>query len=677
MPPPQEPLTSSLVLVPDLGEVAQARCFLDDVARRAGFDEERRFDIQVACSEAIANAIEHTPTKDPVKVTATIHLDRLEVQIEGPSKFTPPKVSHERINRGLGLPLMASFADHLALYSGPKGGTLVSLTFYRPGATKQEVGALPPSVRELIEENELISAITKNAPVGICVVGADLRYRWANRAYQEFLDEPYRSSDLTGLQLSEAIPGLERAGTLDVFLDVSRTGRPELRTEYEYQGNGRCSTWWRRSVIPLAVDTEAPPYDLLLVLSEETERKQAEAALEEAERRNRELIKCVPSAIYEIEFRTQRFTLVNDAMCAMSGFGRGELLAMSLFDILIDEDRPRFQARMESWLRGEEPARSAEFTIRGKDGQPINAILDVTLTADQNGNPVGAAVIAHDITQRKEAERALRESEERYRILAIENERLYRQQLSIAEGLQLALLNIPSKVGRIHVGHLYRSSTKAAKVGGDFYDFFEVRDGKMAALIGDVAGHGIEAARVASLTKDVIHAFTHQTLRPQEAFKRTNRLLLEKSLPGFVTAFLGVLDPESAVFRYASAGHPSTLLRRREGGIELLGEGSSPLGVFAEASWRMGETQLEVGDVLLLYTDGITEARQNGEFFGEERLLSLLKRKHFTAERLPKLILDKVLEFSGGVLQDDVAILALSLGEAGSIPRSRQSRGDA
>lgn len=77
----------------------------------------------------------------------------------------------------------------------------------------------------------------------------------------------------------------------------------------------------------------------------------------------------------------------------------------------------------------------------------------------------------------------------------------------------------------------------------------------------------------------------------------------------------------------------------------------------------MGETQLEVGDILLLYTDGITEVRRNGEFFGEERLINLLKLKHLSAERLPKLILDKVLEFSGGVLQDDVAILALSPGE--------------
>jgi phosphoserine phosphatase RsbU/P len=197
-------------------------------------------------------------------------------------------------------------------------------------------------------------------------------------------------------------------------------------------------------------------------------------------------------------------------------------------------------------------------------------------------------------------------------------------------------------------------------VGGDFYDVFEVKGGLVVVLVGDVAGHGIEAARTATLVKDVVHAFAHQTVRPQEVLRRTNGLLVEKELPGFVTLFLGILDSETGEFRFASAGHPSMFLRRASGDIQALGTGSSPLGVHPDATWKSGAVGLEAGDLLLLYTDGVIEARRNGEYFGEKRLGTLLKRRRISVERLPHTVLDQVLAFSGGNLEDDVAVLALS-----------------
>ena len=183
----------------------------------------------------------------------------------------------------------------------------------------------------------------------------------------------------------------------------------------------------------------------------------------------------------------------------------------------------------------------------------------------------------------------------------------------------------------------------------------------MALLVGDVSGHGVQAARTATLVKDVVHAFTHQSIRPHEVLKRTNELLLEKDLAGFVTLFLGILDIETGTLRYASAGHPETLLRRTAGEIEPLGDGSTPIGVYPNITWRPGIVQMEPGDRLLLYTDGVTDGRRNGEFFGRKRLESILKRKRLSVERLPHMVLDQVLAFSGGRLSDDVAVLAVSL----------------
>jgi sigma-B regulation protein RsbU (phosphoserine phosphatase) len=152
-------------------------------------------------------------------------------------------------------------------------------------------------------------------------------------------------------------------------------------------------------------------------------------------------------------------------------------------------------------------------------------------------------------------------------------------------------------------------------------------------------------------------------LRTHEVPRRTNLLLIEKELPGFVTVFLGFLDRNTGHLRYSSAGHPETLVRRASGEIERLGCGFSPLGVYPEASWKANEIDLRTDDMLILYTDGVIEARRNGELFGEKRLERLVKRKRLSPQRLPHLILDQVLAFAGGNLEDDVAVLALSLGD--------------
>jgi chemotaxis methyl-accepting protein methylase/GAF domain-containing protein len=244
--------------------------------------------------------------------------------------------------------------------------------------------------------------------------------------------------------------------------------------------------------------------------------------------------------------------------------------------------------------------------------------------------------------------------------LGLQNARLYEGQRDIAERMQGALLDLPKETGRVKFAHLYRSATKQAFVGGDFYDVFEAKKGCVAILIGDVSGHGVEAARVATLTKDVVHAFVHQFWRPSPVLRKTNELLIEKSTPGFVTLFLGILDPNDGTLHYSSAGHPNVLLRKRSGEINVLEAGSAPLAVHPSHSWNDNQVQFELGDVLLLYTDGLTEARQGEEFFGHERLVEALRRwPEKSVDGLPETLLEEALAFSDGVLADDVALLAV------------------
>jgi PAS domain S-box-containing protein len=382
--------------------------------------------------------------------------------------------------------------------------------------------------------------------------------------------------------------------------------------------------------------------------------------LRELEERYRTLVELSPDPI--IVDADGRYLFANPAAARLLGLSSPEeLVGREIDDFVAPQDLELVGERRRVALLGH-PASPQEIRLRRPDGTGVDVeTMDRRVMLD--GRPA-ALVIMRDITQRKQAEEALRRSEELYRSLAAENEQLYRQQLDIADSLQLALLNLPAEIGRLTLGHVYHSATEAARVGGDFYDVFEIKDPQIAVMIGDVAGHGIQAARTALLVKDVVHAFTHQSPRPRDVLRRTNKMLVEKEFPGFfVTLFLAVLNSDTGDLQYASAGHPATLLRRAAGAVEMLESAAPPLGIYPDASWSATDTRLDPGDLLLMYTDGVVEARRDGEFFGEERLKQLLAAEDTPVEELPEWVLTQVLSFSRGVLKDDVALLALSLSD--------------
>jgi PAS domain S-box-containing protein len=377
-----------------------------------------------------------------------------------------------------------------------------------------------------------------------------------------------------------------------------------------------------------------------------TERKRTEEELraQNEELRsgqyNRSLIEAALDPLVTIGI-DGKITDVNEATVKITGREREDLIGTDFSDCFTDPEAAR-RGYLEVFARGQ--VTDYPLTLRDREGKLTDVLYNASVYKDETDNVLGVFAAARDITQLKELE----------------------VQRQIASTLQEALLNIPTELSGVKFGHLYRSATQQAQVGGDFYDVFEVKDNKVALLIGDVAGHGIEAARAATLVKDVVHAFIHQTLRTHEVLRRANRLLIEKDLPGYVTLFMGILDTETGELRYSSAGHPDMLVRRASGEIEHLGSGSSPLGIYADAVWKPHAVELEAHDLLVLFTDGVIEARRSGELFGEKRLESLLKRKPVPPSRLPHVILDQVLAFSEGSLQDDVAILTLLVGENGN-----------
>ncbi|GAB4252743.1 MAG: SpoIIE family protein phosphatase [Thermoleophilia bacterium] len=242
----------------------------------------------------------------------------------------------------------------------------------------------------------------------------------------------------------------------------------------------------------------------------------------------------------------------------------------------------------------------------------------------------------------------------------LERARLYKSQREIAATLQESLLTIPRKVPGLEVGRAYHSATGAARVGGDFYSVFR-HEGRTALAIGDVSGKGVEAASLASLANNALKAYAYQESSPARIISLMNRMLY-REMGGrfFVTLCLAFIDSQSGELTYSCAGHPPPILRRGPS-TELLHTGAPTVGTFPEADYSDERTALSPGDLLVLYTDGVTESRRRGELFGEKRLCKLVRHASGSAEDVAQAVLDGVKAFAGGQLRDDAAVLAARL----------------
>lgn len=243
------------------------------------------------------------------------------------------------------------------------------------------------------------------------------------------------------------------------------------------------------------------------------------------------------------------------------------------------------------------------------------------------------------------------------------NARLYAAQRNIADTLQEALLTMPQKIKGIDFGHFYRSATATMKVGGDFYDLFELEHDRVGIVIGDVSGKGLQASSLTSLVKNAIKAYAYQEKSPASIMAKANVVVQKESIPAiFITVFFGILDIKTGRLVYCSAGHPPGILKRTTSETSPLTTSSPMIGAFSALNYIDDKVDLKKGDALILYTDGVIEARNNGELFGEEKLVSLIKDLDcLETSKLPRAIIGEITDFTGGKLSDDVAILTVSL----------------
>ena len=254
----------------------------------------------------------------------------------------------------------------------------------------------------------------------------------------------------------------------------------------------------------------------------------------------------------------------------------------------------------------------------------------------------------------EETVRELERSREVIRLKTLEERKKMEQELALAQETQESLL--PRSLPRFENFRIHAFNNPTRYVGGDFYDFQQLSSGEWVGVLADVSGKGMGAALLSSMVLGALSVEFHSSTQPQEVLNRVNQLLCEKSLPyQFVTLFLFLLSPQG-LGQFISAGHnPAYLFRSATGKIEELESNASVLGLFDTASYESGAFRLDKGDILVVYSDGLTDAQNpQEEMFGEERLLQLIRQEAPSGSHaLEQKFLNDIAEFTQGMPQTD------------------------
>jgi len=246
--------------------------------------------------------------------------------------------------------------------------------------------------------------------------------------------------------------------------------------------------------------------------------------------------------------------------------------------------------------------------------------------------------------------------------IAIDRARLYEQQKSFSDTMQRSLLpRTKPELPGLELGAIYASSARV-EVGGDVYDFLTLPDGRLAVALGDVTGHGIDATADMAMTKFVFRSLAREHPEPGEFLAFANEVAVgELVLEKFVTMAYLAIDPASGTVVAASAGHPQPRLVHSDGRVETLDVGGLALGIDSQQAYEEARAQLQAGSLIVLYTDGVVEARgADGELWGHEHLDACLSaNRELSADEIAERTIASCREFAGGDLEDDCAIVVV------------------
>ena len=245
---------------------------------------------------------------------------------------------------------------------------------------------------------------------------------------------------------------------------------------------------------------------------------------------------------------------------------------------------------------------------------------------------------------------------------ALRNALSFRREHEIAETFQNALRIEPWPIAGLSVGVHYDPAGEAARVGGDFYDLVQLASGRLMVVVGDVCGKGLSAAAHTAVVRYMLRAYAAEG-SPGEALSRLNATLVaQNDTQPFVTMLVAYVDIERHMIEYAVAGHPRPIVLAGSTDFIVPGDGDIPVGIFTNIIYSTNRAVLPDDSAVLLFTDGVVEARRDGRLLGEDRLREIVRRHaDLPAADLAASIVADVKEYAGGRLEDDALAVILRL----------------
>ncbi|HEY3298290.1 MAG TPA: SpoIIE family protein phosphatase [Armatimonadota bacterium] len=427
--------------------------------------------------------------------------------------------------------------------------------------------------------------------------------------------------------------------------------------EHSYRFLHRDGTYrWMEDVLTIIRDRDGKPSEILGHWIDITERKRAEDAIQESRRILEALMENVPEGIVVVDADLR--------IRAESAY------AKALVHTTGQPLDARWVERSDSWYMlhedGETPANIHELpltravrdgeTVTGEDwivrfiGKgDLHILCNAGPIRDADGNVTGGVFAFRDWQALRAEREALKTAyDKEHRIVDLMQRALMPDLLAELPGYGI--------VGR------YKPAWKDPEVGGDFYDVFSVADGKLALVIGDVSGKGLEAAVHTAMAKYLIRAYAHLDPNPASVLKRLNAAVHDYiHCEQFITIFYGILDPDEHTLVYANGGHNEPLFYSNDvldpASLEVTG---MAVGVMRNSLYETRSVSFDSGDYLVLYTDGITESGTNGEFLGLDGLARALATcRAGVPSEIADSVMDSAVQACGGNLRDDAAVLVV------------------
>lgn len=313
---------------------------------------------------------------------------------------------------------------------------------------------------------------------------------------------------------------------------------------------------------------------------------------------------------------------------------------------------PRFQQYQSIMLSGIRSVMAVPLAIEGRISGMIYVDSSFGMKRFTEGDLQLLTLIAGVAAIRIENARLLEAQQEQKRLA---------DELSVASEIQLRLH--PSNPPKLPGYDLMGVSFPCFEVGGDYFDFIERRDGKVVVALGDVSGKGMGAALLMSSLHAAVRAQTTTPLRPSEVVREINQYIYDNTPSNrYVTFFYSELDPQTHELTYINAGHNSPMLVRGTCEVERLDVGGFPVGITPDGEYLEGKTRLAPGDVLVIYSDGVTESlNEKEDEFGEERLLDVVRQhRNRTAAGIRDRIDEALTRFVGKAKTvDDLTLVIL------------------